>query len=179
MKKAVKKAAKKTVKKTVKQTATKKTPAPRGELTRRDTLQAELVAALDGLDEEGLLFLLEQANVLLHNARVDELQSKRKARKPAESGAAEPEVAVEESADRKAFFITLGEVRKILSLQEMQQVVRICHGAGSVPEAARRLYTVFSRERRDILMDAGIDAARSPLLVALAQVVTARYRPKD
>jgi hypothetical protein len=162
----------------------KKTATPRGELTRRDRLQAELQAALEGVDEEGLVFLLEQANALLHNARVDELERKRKARKLAAGPVEEPQapagpdVTVEEAPDRKAFFVTLGKARKILSLEEMQQVVRICHGAESPPEAARRLYAVFSRERRDILMDAGIGAARSPLLVALAQVVKARYRPK-
>jgi hypothetical protein len=162
----------------------KKTKAPQGELTRRDRLREEIAAALEGIDEEGLVFLLEQANVLLHNARVEELDQKRRSRKGAKRGEAEPEarggppVAVEESGDRKAFFVILGKERKVLSLEEMQQVVRICHDAASTAEAATRLYTVFARERRDILMDAGIGSARHPLLAALAETVKARYRPR-
>lgn len=154
------------------------------ELTRADRLRAEIAAALEGIDEEGLVFLLDQANTLLHNARVEELERKRKARGVEEgeeagpAAARAPAVAVEESKDRKAFFVTLGNQRKVLSLAEMQQVVRICHDAPSPEEAATRVYTVFSRERRDILADAGIASARHPLLAALVAAVKARYRPR-
>jgi hypothetical protein len=162
----------------------KKTKAVAGELTRAGRLRSEIAAALEGIEEEGLVFLLDQANTLLHNARVEELERKRKSRKGSEDEAAEPAaprtpaVAVEESKDRKAFFVTLGNERKVLSLPEMQQVVRICHDAPSAAEAATRLYTVFSRERRDILADAGIGSARHPLLAALVDAVKARYRPR-
>ena len=58
----------------------KKVREPEGELTRRDRLRAEIAAALEGIDEEGLVFLLDQANTLLHNARVEELHRKRGSR---------------------------------------------------------------------------------------------------
>ena len=162
----------------------KKAREPEGELTRRDRLRAEIAAALEGIDEEGLVFLLDQANTLLHNARVEELHRKRGSRAGASDGKAgsgapsSPEVTVEESGDRKAFFVTLGPARKIFALDEMQQVVRICHDAPTTAEAATRLYTVFAKERRDILADAGIGSARHPLLSALVQIVKARYRPR-
>jgi hypothetical protein len=157
----------------------------RGNLTGRERLVGEIIAALEHIDEEGLVFLLEQANVLLHNARVEELDLKRRRKGPAGDGTIQPEtqrgpaVAVEESPDRKAFFLTLGTARKVLSLEEMRQVVRICHAAESEKEAARRLYAVLQRERRDILMDGGIEGAGSPLLGALVATLKARYRPKE
>jgi hypothetical protein len=156
-----------------------------GELTRRDRLRAEISAALEDIDEEGLVFILEQANVLLHNARVEELERKRRAR--GDEGAAAdapqapkaPAAGVEESADRKTYFLVLGKERKVLSRAEMQQVAKICHDAPTTADAATRLHAVFSRERRDILMDAGIGSASSPLLVALADAVRARVRPSE
>jgi hypothetical protein len=147
-------------------------------LTGRDKLLDELAAAARDIDEEGLVFLIEQANVLLHNARVRELEEKRSAAQPASpappSARKAPSASIDTSADGKAFFLVLGDVRKSLSRAELNQILGICHASPDALEAARRLYTHLGRERRDILVDASIGGATSPLLVALAEHARAR-----
>ena len=154
-----------------------------GELTRRDRLEAELREAAGRIDEEGLVFLLEQANVLIHNARVEELRRKRSDSEEAEADAgaqlrapAREAASMEVGADGKTVFITLGTARKVLSAAEAELVVRVCRAAEAEAEASRRLYALFARERRDILSDAGIASAQSPLLGALYRAVMKRSR---
>ena len=129
-----------------------------------------LSEAAGQVDEEGLLFLLRQANTLIHNKNVDdvnrelaELSSKpgRAASRGAglRTGAA---VSIDESDNRSAIFITLGSTRKVLNLQELKQLVRICYAAETKTDALRQLYRVLARERSDILADAGDRKPREP-----------------
>jgi hypothetical protein len=158
-----------------------------GELTRRDRLLEELQGAAASVDEEGLVFLIEQANALLHNARVRELESRRRGesgspvRGKAGPGGAGPDatkVGIEETKDGASFFLVLGSVRKALSRAELREIARICQAASPETLAAARLYALLERERRDILGDAGIRGPDHPLLVKLAGHVRAHYRPR-
>ncbi len=157
----------------------KKKPDP-----RRAKLEKELKDAIKEVDEEGLLFLLQQADVLIHNARVDrlnrvaqEIRGSKKAAAPAPVAATG--VDIEESEGGKVFFLTLGKSRKVLNLEEMKRIVRICYAAESKSEALRQLYTVFQRERRDILSDARIGSAQHPLLGELFSAVRGRFKLED
>ena len=151
----------------------------------RAKLEKELRDALTEIDEEGLLFLLRQAQVLIYNARVDRINqeaTKLKAGKPQavkEAREAPLTVSIEESDDGKSIFLTLGKARKILTPEEMRQLVRICYAAETKSEALRQLFTVMARERKDILADAMIGNPDNPLLVALFTTVRNTYRLKD
>lgn len=151
-------------------------------LTKRERLLRELSAAAEDIDEEGLVYLIEQASVLLHNARVRELEEKR-----AEVGAAQPPprargarasptATVESAADGKSWFLVLGDVRKSLARAELDAIIRISVASPDSAEAARRLYHHLERERRDILADAGIAGGSNALLVALAEHLRARTK---
>ena len=150
---------------------------------RRAKLEKELRDAIKEVDEEGLLFLLEQAGVLIHNARVERINkvageirgSRKKAGKPAPAAGVE----IEEAEGGKVFFITLGQTRKVFNLEEMRRIIRICYAAESKTDALRQLFTVFERERRDVLLDAHIGNAQSPLLNALFSAVREKYKLKD
>ena len=172
---------------------------------QRQRLEGELIEAIRELDEEGLLFLLQQAQILVHNTRVDRLNRERQeleekrttpagrgrtaarsARDRAAADQAAPggetagaAVQIDEAENRKSFFLALGGVRKALSLQEMQRVVKICYTADSKSAAIRQLYTLFSRERGDILADARIGGPSSPVLDALFCAVRAKYRLEE
>jgi len=168
---------------------------------QKQRLEGELIEAIGQLDEEGLLFLLQQAQILVHNSQVDrinremqELQERRSrsggrgkgapASQGERAGAEQPAggrvaVRIDEADNRKSFFLDFGGVRKALSLQEMQRVVKICYSAESKSAALRQLYTVFSRERGDILADARIGGASSPLLEALFYAVREKYRLEE
>lgn len=153
--------------------------------TGRAKLERELREALGEIDEEGLLFLLRQAQVLIYNARVDRINqeaTKLKGGKPQtikEVREAPLTVSIEESDNGKSIFLTLGKARKVLTPEEMRQLVRICYAAETKSEALRQLFTVLARERKDILADAMIGNPDNPLLVALFTTVRNTYRLKD
>jgi hypothetical protein len=165
-----------------------------GKSEKRQMLEEELQEAMGQIDEDGLAFLLNQAHVLIHNVQVQrinaelaELDRKNRAARKAlgraggASGALGPAVPVgiEESEDRKAFFLVLGGQRKVLSLQELQRLVRICYAAESKSAALRQLYTVLSRERGDILVDAKIGGPSSPLIEGLFHALREKYHLED
>ncbi len=156
---------------------------------KRAMLEEELQEAIGQIDEDGLAFLLNQAHVLIHNAQVQRINTElaeldrknRAARKSlgrtAPLGAAS--VGIEESEDRKAFFLSLGGTRKVMALDEIKRLVRICYGAESKSAALRQLYTVLSRDRGDILVDAKIGGPSSPLIEGLFYALREKYRLED
>jgi hypothetical protein len=152
----------------------------------REKLEKELREAIHEVDEEGLLFLLRQAQVLIHNARVESLNAEGRKRSP--QGAEAPprpvqrrstEVSFEQQEDGKAIFLNIGGTRKVLSAEEAKQLVRICYGAETKSEGLRQLFTVLARERKDILADAVIGHPDNPLLVGLFDAVRATWRLKE
>ena len=166
-----------------------KKPAKKTE--KREMLEEELQEAIGQLDEDGLSFLLNQAHVLIHNAQVQRINTElaeldrknRVARKSLGRAGAVPgapvPVGIEESEDRKAFFLSLGGTRKVMALDEIKRLVRICYGAESKSAALRQLYTVLSRDRGDILVDAKIGGPSSPLLEGLFHALREKYRLED
>jgi hypothetical protein len=170
------------------------------ESAQKKRLRSQLQEAIARIDEEGLLFLLEQAQVLIHNAEVERINQEiqelhdRKAgpgagapagsrpgtpaRSPGSAGA-RPAVRVEEADNGKSFFLDFGGVRKVLALAEIKRLVTICYAADSKSAALRQLYTVLSRERGDILADAHIGGPSSPALDALFYAIREKYHLED
>jgi len=156
---------------------------------KRTMLEEELQEAIGQIDEDGLAFLLNQAHVLIHNAQVQRINTElaeldRKNRAARKSlGRAAPlgavPVGIEESEDRKAFFLSLGGTRKVMAMDEIKRLVRICYGAESKSAALRQLYTVLSRDRGDILVDAKIGGPSSPLIEGLFYALREKYRLED
>jgi uncharacterized membrane protein len=148
---------------------------------RRAKLEKELREAIKEVDEQGLLFLLQQAGVLIHNARVERINKAaseiRGSRKPQAPQAAS--VEIEDSDGGQVFFLTIGQSRKVLNLEELRRIVRICYAAETKSDALRQLYTVLSRERRDILTDAHIGGPQSPLIESLFQAVRAKFKLEE
>jgi hypothetical protein len=146
----------------------------------RAKLEKELRAAIAEVDEKGLLFLLRQAQVLIHNARVESLGGGA----PREAGSAPPAAAVsrhetvsiEDAEGGKTIFLNIGRARKVLAPDEMKRLVRICYAAETRSEALRQLFTVLVKERRDILTDAMIGGPDSPLLRELFTAVREKYQ---
>jgi hypothetical protein len=158
---------------------------PKTEDDRRAKLEKELRAAIEEIDEKGLLFLLRQAQILIHNARVDSIAGQSQegdtgAEAPATPPVIRPEtVSIEHPEGGKAIFLTIGRTRKVLTPEEMKRLVRICYAAETKSEALRQLFTVLVKERKDILADAMIGSPDSPLLIKLFSVVRETYRLED
>ena len=67
----------------------------------------------------------------------------------------------------------------MLTPEEMKRIVRICYAAETKSEGLRQLFTVLTRERKDILMDAAIATPDNALLQELFTVVRSKYQLKD
>jgi hypothetical protein len=156
---------------------------------QRVRLKTMLSEAIEQIDEEGLLFLLRQANVLVHNQKVDEVNRElaelpEKPGRPGTGGGKTSRgstavVSIEESGNRAAIFLTLGNVRKVLNLEELKRLVRICYAAESKTDALQQLFRVLAQERSDILKDAGIRSAANPILEGLFYALRRKYQLKD
>jgi len=153
---------------------------------RRARLERELRETIGEIDDEGLIFLLRQANVLIHNARAERIDREAAALETESSGpakgvrkAAGAGADIEETEGGRAFFLSMGKVRKVLTLEELRRLVRICYSAESKSEALRQLFTVLAKERKDILADAAIRSAGSPLLEALFKTIRKTFTLKD
>jgi hypothetical protein len=156
----------------------------KGAVDRRAKLEKELRAAIGEIDEKGLLFLLRQAQVLIHNARVESMAGQQQPEEGAAATAAplssrSETVSIEQPEGSKTIFLTIGRTRKVLTPEEMKRLVRICYGAGTKSEALHRLFTVLVKERKDILADAMIGSPDNPLVAGLFSAVRATYRLED
>ena len=164
----------------------KKTPK---RVSQRDRLEKELKGLLKKVDEQGLLFLLKQAQVIIHNLQVDKInkeivvyESKKKTIAKGKSNKVRKEkttgVCIEEINQGKSFFITLKNARKIFDLAEMRSLVKICHGAGDSVQAGIRLYRWFARNRKDVLSDCAIAGNADPYIILLYNTIIKTYEVK-
>jgi len=152
--------------------------------SQRAHLIKELTQTVKRVDEEGLLFLLRQAKVLVRNAEVEELnrEADKLAQTRGRKAQAQPRagsVGFEDSPDGKMVFLSIGGTRKVLSVEELKPLVRICYSAQTKSDALSQLFTYLSRERRDILADAGIGSRSHGLLEALFYAVRQKYKLKE
>lgn len=171
--------------------APKKTSAkkPVRALSARDKLEGELVGMIPEIDAEGLLFLVRQANVLLHNKRVDELNAemqklnagKRQAQKKAGTTARvgqnvqEITVEVQQSSDAKTYYLIIDGQKHFFTTEEMTAVVKLCFKPERKSDALRFLFEYLDNERKEVLMDHGVSARNHPFFEALFYEVRAKF----
>ncbi len=151
------------------------------EADTRTKLAKELKGLIDEIPEEGLQFLIDQANTLIYNMKVDEvnraaerLQESRKKSaevKASPKGAGgktkasgktgadeEPLVWVEQGSKRSSMFLVINNTRKIMDPdEEMLPLVRIAHTAKSKQAGKGQLFRWLDRERDDVVIDAGLE----------------------
>lgn len=161
----------------------------------RERLRKELASLLDQVDDEGLVFLIRQAQTIIHNLQVDRLneqitelnqeraralagQRRKPGAKAARTVPAVEPVTIDEAAGGTSFVIGVGNTRKIFSRDEMRCLARVAQAAESDADGARRLYTWLLRNRTDVLLDMGVRSAASPELVLVHRAVRSRYRAK-
>ncbi len=163
----------------------------------RDRLRKDLLSLLDQVDDDGLVFLIRQAQTIIHNLQVDrineditELNRERAAKgagrkagarrggRPAAPPAADATVTIDEGAGRSSFIIGIGNTRKAFSLDEMRALARVAQAAANDADGARRLYAWLSRNRRDVLVDMGAGTATHAALLEVHRAIRQRYRPR-
>ncbi len=141
----------------------------------RKGLLKELRSLIKNIPEEGLLFLIKQANTILYNMRVDELNktneklnkskntSKTKKGKQTEKADFLQPVSIERSSFGRSFILVINGSRKIMSEAEITKIVRIAYKAADREDGASRLYNWFKRNRDDVILDADL-TAKHPVL---------------
>jgi hypothetical protein len=150
----------------------------------------ELITILHGLatdvDKDGLLFLINQSRVLIHNKRVEEINRKildtkgEVTKKKKHAVKKSPmEVEIVERGDGKHFFIVANNFRIYFTLDEMRKLVKLCHAAENEADAIQRLYRWFSSFRKDFLVDGQIGGSKHPYLADLYKKLISTYRARD
>ena len=151
----------------------KNQPRKKKNNTKRDVLIKSLTKMLGDIDEEGLMFLTKQANVLLYNMRVKEINKnldeaeKEKEGKGKKAQMDSYDVAIEEKNDGEHFYIIMNNSRVFFIREEMRSIVRICHASIDASDASQRLYRWFRENRKDLLIDGGIESSKNPSLANL------------
>ncbi|MDR1316939.1 MAG: hypothetical protein LBK13_08720 [Spirochaetales bacterium] len=160
------------------------------EKTTEGILRGEIAGVCKLLDEEALVFLKRQADVLLHNSRVEKMRREAVAEGVSpgeESGGLSPRsdpqpedrsVRIERTGD-VTFNVLVGGKRVFFNREELRALAKICHAAGDDEEGGRRLFAWFKRERGDFLVDAKISVAASPVLVDLCALIVRTYTVKE
>lgn len=155
--------------------------------TDREKLEKELVSLLPEIDAEGLLFLVRQANVLLHNKRVDELNAEmereQKAKKTKRAGTTarvgenvtEITVEIQQSPDGKTYYLLVDGQRHFFTSEEMASIVKLSFKPERKSDALRFLYQFMDNERKEVLLDHGISSGKHPFFEALFYEVRAKF----
>jgi len=158
--------------------------------TSASKARAELLALLPELDEEGVAFLLEQARVHRYNMEVDRLNAiaDRAAEddEPDASGgtgrapvAERSALRLERSKDGSTYHIVCGSVWKMFTAEEIASLVRIARSDDTESERARRVRSWFARERKDVLVDLGLDGPSIGLALDIVRLFRKSFPPRS
>jgi len=149
---------------------------PQSKPTEVEALAKELKSLIPKLNEEGLAFLVKQANIHIYNMQVDALNNtiiKEKQRDIEAAVKSQKTVktaktvkTVKIKAETKGFtdinmtgsgyHILYGRLWISFAKGEITTMVKIVKGEGTDLEISERLYNWLSRERSDVLITASI-----------------------
>jgi hypothetical protein len=181
--------------KAVKKTAAKKKPAggPKkstrgGNNAEKDSLAKELKTLIPKLDEEGLAFLVKQAQVHLYNMQVDALNktmikdsarmkaavSEKKAKKDEEDFT---DVKMSESGS--SYFLLYNSQWISFAKNEITALVKIVHGDGTELEIREQVFNWLSRERSDVLYTAAIANKFDDKIISLINLLKVNFKLKN
>jgi len=147
----------------------------------KTAIQNNIKKIMKELDEDSLLFLLEQAQVLKHNMEVDKINKEILEARSKEGGIVSEGVKrssdlikVIADQDGKNFIIEINNNRKFLTRDEFRKIVEICYKGTSA-----NLYNWLYKERKDILIDCGIKEKNSLILNKLIDLIKSKYKLKQ
>ncbi len=146
----------------------------------KKTLEDNIKKIMKELDENSLMFLLEQAQILKHNMEVDrinkEILESRKSGNLTDNETIKTTdtLKIIADSDGKNFILEINGNRKFLTREEFRKIVEICYNGTVV-----NLYNWLYKERKDVLIDAGIRSKNSALLSNLIDLVKSKYKLKQ
>ena len=176
----------KTAKKTVPKTKASSSPKKKSVKNKEwENLSKELKTLIPKLDEEGLAFLVKQAQVHLYNMQVDALNKtiikdeKRQKSTPKKK----IDTAAGEFADVKTsgsgYFVLYNNDWISFTKDEMTTLVKIVLGEGTDTEIKERLYAWLYRERKDVIVTASIAGKFDKKLESLDSLLRSNFKLKN
>ena len=143
-------------------------------------LRKELIELVPQIEEEGLVFLLQQANTIIHNQRVVELN-----RDLQEISSSSPkkntgesvgfEIEIDRSSNGKTYYFTVNGRKHFMDVAETRKIVELCYRPPTKSKALRFLYQYFLNERDEILSEHKIKSDNSPFFEALFKSVRENF----
>jgi hypothetical protein len=152
--------------------------------SQKELLAKELKSLIKKIDIEGLVFLLKQAHVIIHNQEVDRINQEmnkltavgKNAREKKAKVRAPYAVDIEEGAGAKHFVLVVAGKRKMMARDEMRKLVAICQAARDAGQASGRMFNWLKANRSDVLLDTGITNAHSTTLLSVYDIIKKRYK---
>ena len=154
----------------------------------KEELLKEIRKLIKDIPEEGLIFLIEQANKLVYNKRVEDInalqakinkKSTKSSKKPKKQPVQRCSISIERGSFNRSFILIIGNTRKTVKEDEMVKLVRICHTAKNASDGSTRLYNRLKHERDDILLDAGIGSKDDKCLTEIYKYLKANFSMAD
>jgi hypothetical protein len=160
-----------------------KNKATKNKATKKNPALDELIALLPELDDEGIVFLLEQAKVHHYNMEVEKLNaiSDRAAASggaKATKAASQSALRIERSADGSTYHLVAGGDWKMFTAEEMAALVRITRSGEGAEEVARRLRAWLARERKDVFLDLRLDGPSIGMAKDIVALVAKTFPPR-
>jgi len=155
-----------------------------GSESQKTRLEQELSALLPEINEDGLVFLLRQANVIIHNQRtaklneeIQELDRKRGLESPAASGVRRDSftIMIDRSESGKSYHLTVNGRKHFFDIADTRKLVALCYRPETKTAALRFLYEFFTNERDDILMEHGVKEPENQFFEVLFREVRASF----
>jgi hypothetical protein len=182
--------------KVVKKTASKKKAAPSrpkkksakakgGKNIEKEKLAKELLILIPKLDEDGLAFLVKQAQVHLYNMQVDALNKtmikdeervKKSAFVKTKKPATEDFCDIKISETGSSYYIVYHNEWIAFSKEEITAIVKIAFSEGTELEVKERLFNWLSRERNDLLYTASIAKKFDNKLESLIKLLRENFK---
>lgn len=151
-------------------------------------LRKDLIELIPQIEEEGLIFLLQQANTIIHNQRVVELnRDLQEINSKKESGEGSSSVKkqsgnnegftieINRSSNGKTYYFIVNGRKHFMDVPETKKIVELCYRPPSKSKALKFLYQYFLNERDDVLLEHKIKSESSPFFDALFTTVRENF----
>ena len=156
-------------------------------VSQKERLEKELAALLPEIMEEGLVFLIRQANTIIHNQRTAKMnkEANELSRKNGDvlsantTGAEQFDIEINRAGNGKVYHFIVNGRKHFLDIPETQKVVALCYRPKTKSAALRYLYEFFVNERDEILLEHEIKSEKSPFFVELFREVRANFSLQD
>ena len=120
---------------------------------QKERLLSELTELLPAMDEEGLIFLIRQAQVHIHNMQVDRLNQEMEELHGKETGGGKKSdsgnkgfgIEIELAENGKTYYFIVNGRKHFLDLEETQKIVQLCYRPPTKSSALKFLYQFFSQ----------------------------------